>query len=180
MEFNSFKEAIIARCKELGVTEYELYYQAGASTSVDTFQHSINEFKSSMGGGVCFRAIVGGKMGYASTEALNEATAASVVEQAADNASVLEAEEQVDHVVFNVLADAFAEFLDQTFPHFRRLDFIPFVCVQDPGSKVQDHQDQREDENPCSGSKIYIFDDIFRVHLIASLISCFTSAMITP
>ena len=34
-------------------------------------------------------------MGYASTEALNEATAASVVEQAADNASVLEAEEPV-------------------------------------------------------------------------------------
>ena len=71
MNFNEFKELVIAQCQALGVAEYELYYQAGASTSVDTFQHSINEFTSSYSGGLCFRCIVNGKMGYASTENLS-------------------------------------------------------------------------------------------------------------
>ena len=95
MDFNAFKELVIAQCAAQGIDQYELYYQTGESVSVDTFQHSINEFKSSMGGGVCFRAIVGGKMGYASTELLSAEQAKLLVEKAADNASVLESEEAV-------------------------------------------------------------------------------------
>ena len=95
MNFNEFKELVIAECAAQGIAEYELYYQAGASTSVDTFQHSINEFSSSYTGGVCFRCIVNGKMGYASTEALNAQQARSVVAKAVDNAITLEAEEAV-------------------------------------------------------------------------------------
>ena len=95
MTFNEFKQLVIAECEKLGITEYELYYQAGESTSVDTFQHSINEFTSSYSGGLCFRAIVGGKMGYASTEDLSAEQAKAVVLKAMDSASVLESEEQV-------------------------------------------------------------------------------------
>ena len=95
MDFNAFKEIVIAQCAAQGIKEYELYYQTAESVSVDTFQHSVNEFKSSMGGGVCFRAIVGGKMGYASTEDLSAEQAKALVEKAIDNASVLESEEQV-------------------------------------------------------------------------------------
>ena len=95
MNFNEFKQLVIAECACQGIAEYELYYQAGASTSVDTFQHSINEFSSSYTGGVCFRCIVNGKMGYASTEALNAEQAKAVVAKAVDNAITLEAEEAV-------------------------------------------------------------------------------------
>ena len=95
MDFNAFKNTVIAKCAELGITDYELYYQSAESTSVSAFQHEINEFTSATEGGVCFRCIINGKMGYASTEALNEETAASIVVRAADNASVLEAEEPV-------------------------------------------------------------------------------------
>ena len=95
MNFKEFKELVIAECAAQGIAEYELYYQAGASTSVDTFQHSINEFSSSYSGGVCFRCIVNGKMGYASTEALSAQQARSVVANAVDNAINLEAEEEV-------------------------------------------------------------------------------------
>ena len=62
MDFNAFKEIVIAECAALGLTEYELYYQAGSSTSVDVFQHSLNEFSASQSGGVCFRCIVNGKI----------------------------------------------------------------------------------------------------------------------
>ena len=95
MTFQEFKNLVIEACVEADITEYELYYQAGSSVSVDTFQHAINEFSSSTSGGVCFRCIVGGKMGYASTEALNAEQAKAIVAKAADSAAVLEAEEQV-------------------------------------------------------------------------------------
>ena len=95
MDYISFKNAVVAHCQEMGITEYELYYQSTESTSVEAFQHEINQFTASKEGGVCFRCIVGGKMGYASTEDLSPAQAASVVERAAANASVLEAEEEV-------------------------------------------------------------------------------------
>ena len=95
MNFNEFKNHVIAACKEAGIEEYELYYSAGESTSVETFRHEINEFTASRDGGVCFRCIVGGKMGYASTEELSAEQARSVVAKAADSAALLESEEAV-------------------------------------------------------------------------------------
>ena len=95
MNFNEFKNAVIAKCQEMGIADYELYYQVGGSTSVDTFMHEINEFSSSLVGGVCLRCIVGGKMGYASTQALSQSEAAAIVERAVDNAQALESDDEV-------------------------------------------------------------------------------------
>lgn len=95
MDFNTFKQAVIAKADALGLTEYELYYQAEESTSVSAFKHEISQFTGSQEGGVCFRCIVNGRMGYASTEELSETQAASIVERAMDNARVLESDEPV-------------------------------------------------------------------------------------
>ena len=95
MDFNAFKEAVIKKCAEMGIHEYELYYQNAESTSIGAFQHEINQFTCSTEGGICFRCIHGGKMGYASTEDLSPDQAGALVEKAVDNASFLEAEEQV-------------------------------------------------------------------------------------
>ena len=95
MNFNEFKNHVIAACEEMGITEYELYYSASESTSVDTFRHEINEFTASRDGGVCFRCIANGKMGYASTEDLSAEQAKAVVAKAADSAALLESEEMV-------------------------------------------------------------------------------------
>ena len=95
MDFNSFKEAIIARCKELGVQEYELYYQAAEATSVSAYQQQINEFTGNAEGGVCFRCICDGKMGYASTEELSREQAMQLVDRALDNAKNLETVDKV-------------------------------------------------------------------------------------
>ncbi|MBQ3000694.1 MAG: TldD/PmbA family protein [Oscillospiraceae bacterium] len=95
MDFNGFKQAVIAKCEEMNIAEYELYYQVGGSTEVGVFMHEVNEFTSSLDGGVCFRCIVDGKMGYASTQALSAGEAATVVVRAVDNAKTLEAEDEV-------------------------------------------------------------------------------------
>lgn len=95
MDFEIFKQAVIARAKERGLTEYELYYASCASTMVKVFQQQVDQFSASEEGGVCFRCIVNGKMGYASTEELSQRQAAGIVDRAMDNALVLESEEQV-------------------------------------------------------------------------------------
>ena len=95
MNFSEFKELVIAKAQAMGIADYELYYETGADTSIGVFGHEINEFSASEGGGVCFRCIVDGKMGYASTESLNESEARAIVARAVDNASVLESEEAV-------------------------------------------------------------------------------------
>lgn len=95
MNYQEFKSCIISRCKELGIADYELYYQTAESTSVSVYQREINQFSSALEGGICFRCIRDGKMGYASTEQLSEESAARLVQRALDNASHLEAEEPV-------------------------------------------------------------------------------------
>lgn len=93
MTFQAFKEAVIALCKEKGITEYELYYQTGSSTEVAVYLHELSQFSSNVEGGVCFRCLVNGKMAYASSDELSEAQAALLVDKALDNATVLESEE---------------------------------------------------------------------------------------
>lgn len=93
MTFHDFKNCVIEKAQQMGISEYELYYQGSDSTSVSAFQHALNQFTASTEGGVCFRAIVNGRMGYASTEELSAEQAYSVVERAYDNATVLESDE---------------------------------------------------------------------------------------
>lgn len=95
MNYQRFKEAVLRRCEALGIEEYELYYQTGESTSVGVFQQEVDRFTSAVEGGVCFRCIVDGKMGYASTEAMEEAEAARLVDAAVDGAKVLETTDPV-------------------------------------------------------------------------------------
>ena len=95
MTFTEFKDIVVAKAQAMGIADYELYYQAAESTSVSAFKREINQFTASTEGGVCFRCIVNGHMGYASTEELSEAQAIAIVEKAADNAALLESEEQV-------------------------------------------------------------------------------------
>ena len=94
MNFTDFKAAIQEEAVRQGIEDYELYYQASESVSVSAFKHEINEFSSAQDGGVCFRCLVNGRMGYASTEELSPEQARRVVSQAADNARSLETDEK--------------------------------------------------------------------------------------
>lgn len=95
MHYEEFKKLVIEAAREAGLKDYELYYSASESTQIGTFQKEVNEFSSSAEGGVCFRTLVNGQMGYASTEDLSPQEARAIVKRAQENATVLEvAEEQ--------------------------------------------------------------------------------------
>ena len=94
MTFDEFKQEITSVADGLGLTDYELYYASSESTSVGIFQHEINNFSSSAGGGVSFRCLRNGRMGYASTEELSAEEAGRIVRAACGNADILETTEQ--------------------------------------------------------------------------------------
>ena len=94
MKYEEFKKLVIKAAEAEGLTDYELYYSSSESTEIGTFQHEVNEFSSSAEGGVCFRTLFGGQMGYASTEDLSAEEAAAIVKRARENAAVLESAEQ--------------------------------------------------------------------------------------
>ena len=93
MDFKTFKNAVFQAAEKKGLTEYEVYYQGCSATVASAYKQEINDFSAATDGGLCFRCIYGGKMGYASTEAFEDAE--GLVARAVDNAAVLEAEEQV-------------------------------------------------------------------------------------
>ena len=94
MKYEEFKKLVIETAEKNGLKDYELYYSTSESVSVDTFKDSINEFSSSAEGGVCFRTLLNGQMGYASTEDLSPEEAEAIVLRAAENAGVLETAEE--------------------------------------------------------------------------------------
>jgi len=94
MRYEDFKKLVIEAARAENLTDYELYYSSSESTSVSAFQREINKFSSSRDGGVCFRALINGQMGYASTEDLSEEEAKNIVLRAKENAAVLESAEE--------------------------------------------------------------------------------------
>ncbi len=95
MDYTKFKELVMAEAEKLGITEYELYYQCAESLNARIFRDEVDSFTASREGGVCFRCIREGKMGYASTEELSEIQASFIVNRAWENAAVVESEEPV-------------------------------------------------------------------------------------
>ena len=94
MKYEEFKKLVIEAAEAEGLKDYELYYSSSEDTTVETFKHEVNNFSSSAEGGVCFRTLVGGQMGYASTEDLSAEEAAEIVKRAKANAAVLESAEE--------------------------------------------------------------------------------------
>ena len=92
MDFNALKAAIQNAAKKLGVTEYEIYYMSSSDISVDTLNNEISNVSSGLAGGLCLRLVMDGKMGYASTELMEEAEMENLVERAIENAKYTEKE----------------------------------------------------------------------------------------
>ena len=80
MERSEFYQRLFKRAKEAGFSACEAYYAAGESFSVTVFGGEITDYSASESRGLGFRGLVDGRMGYASTQALDEDSIALLVE----------------------------------------------------------------------------------------------------
>lgn len=95
MRFEDMKQALVDAAEARGVKEYEIYYQVEESISAETMKQEISAFASSNAGGICFRCIVDGKMGYASGELMTKEAMEELVEHAISNARCIDSEDEV-------------------------------------------------------------------------------------
>lgn len=112
MNYELLKQAIENEAKLQGLTEYEIYYMSNEELSVDTLNKEPNSFSAGVSGGICFRALHDGKMGYASTELMEEDEMKSLVRRARANA---EATEKADTVGIFGGSESYATLENQGF-----------------------------------------------------------------
>lgn len=90
MNYELLKSAIENEAKLQGITEYEIYYMSSEELSVDTLNREPNSFSAGNSGGICLRVLHDGKIGYASSELMEEDEMRSLVHRAKENATATE------------------------------------------------------------------------------------------
>jgi PmbA protein len=90
MTYSEFKSEIIKNAKAAGLDEYDLYYSKGLATEVQAFDGEIRDFSDKTSLGVCFRCIIGGKIGYSHTQKLDADEAKRLVANAQSCAGIIE------------------------------------------------------------------------------------------
>ena len=86
----AFKDKLFSAAKEKGFTDWEIYANVSDSFSVRIFKGEIDEFKNAGNAGISFRGTFEGKMGYAYSEKISDDAIPFLVENAAQNALIIE------------------------------------------------------------------------------------------
>lgn len=90
MNYELLKSVIENEAKLQGITEYEIYYMSSSELSIDTLNKEPNSFSSGVSGGICLKVVHDGKLGYASSELMEEEEMKSLVSRAKSNAESTE------------------------------------------------------------------------------------------
>jgi PmbA protein len=93
MDIIQFKDKLFAHGKELGFSDMELYYQSNGKFSTKVYKGEIDSYDIAVEGGVSFRGICNGKMGYAYTEKVDEDSISLLPNEAKENSSIIDSED---------------------------------------------------------------------------------------
>ncbi|MCL2544609.1 MAG: TldD/PmbA family protein [Clostridia bacterium] len=93
MTYEQFTERLFAEAAKAGISPAEVYYAERDSIKVSTHKQALETFAVASTAGLSFRGMAGGRMGYASTEALDEDAIAMLVRAVAESAALVEDED---------------------------------------------------------------------------------------
>ncbi len=90
MNVNQFTELLFERAKQAGFEACEVFYETSSDFETDVLRGEIIRYNVSDTIGLGFRGLIGGKMGYASTQVLDADAIDQLVDGAKMNASLIE------------------------------------------------------------------------------------------
>lgn len=93
MDRQIFIEKLFQAAKDAGISECEAYFDMSDDFSVDVLEGEIKEYTVSASSGLCFRGLYGGKMGYASTEEMDEEAVDMLIDGVKQNAMLIETDD---------------------------------------------------------------------------------------
>ena len=88
-------EKLFEKGRIRGFEDQEIYHESAKSLRISVYQGEVEKFNMSEQGGLSYRGITGGKMGYAYTEILDENALDMLVDEAYSNAAVIESQDRV-------------------------------------------------------------------------------------
>lgn len=94
MDIKIFKEKLFDLAKKEGFSEYEIYYSSGKGLKVSVFKGELEKFENAKSGGVSFRGVYNGKMGYSYSEKLDETVIPDLIKYAKENSEIINEEEK--------------------------------------------------------------------------------------
>ncbi|QUI22553.1 TldD/PmbA family protein [Vallitalea pronyensis] len=151
-----FIEKLFQEGKSAGFEEMEVYTQGTQNLDIMTFKGDITKYAISEDEGLSFRGLCQGKIGYAYTEKLDENAVHMLVDQARDNAIILDHDDQeyihgtgdiyqdVDHyhgsceTVSNEARIAFAKQMEETaYGYDKRVDTVNYCLLNSAKDHLQ-------------------------------------------
>ena len=93
MDLKYFKDKLFSEAKIHGFESCEVYYSSGSSFSVMVRNGNVEEYKNTESGGLSFRGVFDGKMGYSYTENPDVSVIPILIENARQNAEIIESAE---------------------------------------------------------------------------------------
>lgn len=83
-------DKLFAVGKYKGFENQEIYYESSNSLKISVFEGNVDKFNLSQEGGLSYRGVINGKMGYAFTEAFDDDAMNMLVNEAYENALAIE------------------------------------------------------------------------------------------
>ena len=96
MTIHEFQEKLLSEAVNADFKEAEIYYKRSESFQCMIFEGEIDSYETSEEGGLGFRGLYNGKMGYAYTEKIEDASIPFLIESAIANAEVLDEDDGTD------------------------------------------------------------------------------------
>jgi len=96
MQFNEFKEKLFAAAQKAGFEEFEAYYSTGESFRVNIYDKEIDDYSVNSTNGLGFRGLYNGSMGYAYTEILDDKAIDLLINNAKENAKLIDNSNELD------------------------------------------------------------------------------------
>lgn len=90
-----FIDKVLKLGKEKGFSVGEVYYSSNKSVGISVFRGEIEKYDTSETGGLSYRGIVDGKMGYSYTELIDDGVVRELVDNAYESARAVESEDEV-------------------------------------------------------------------------------------
>lgn len=94
MDRQLFIDKLFLAAKEAGIEECEAYFAMSDDFSVDVLDGQIKEYSAAKTAGVCLRGVYNGKMGYASSEEMDEEAIEMLVHSVKENAILIETDDK--------------------------------------------------------------------------------------
>ncbi|MBD7908063.1 TldD/PmbA family protein [Sporosarcina gallistercoris] len=96
MDIQTFQGELLTKAKDSGFEEAEVYFENSISFQVSIFEGEIDSYETSDEGGLGFRGLYHGKMGYAYTEKIDVDSISFLIDGAKVNAEVLDEDDGSD------------------------------------------------------------------------------------